>query len=95
MTIEISYWTASLINPNIAGAEIAGTAESLSITGTSARSGVTPDNAVYILIEPTEACRFSYASATSTAAATTPYRGSGKDIWLDAKPGFKVAGKTP
>lgn len=92
MTIEISYYGQSQVNPNIAGFEISG--ESLSITGTSARSGATPDNAVLISITATEAARVSYTSATSTASATTPYLASGGTIWLDAKPGWKVAGKT-
>lgn len=92
MTIEISYYGQSQVNPNIAGFEIAG--ESLSITGTSARSGATPTNAVLIKIEATEAARISYTSATSTAAATTPYLGANKEMWLDANAGWKVAGKT-
>lgn len=91
MTIEISYWRRSR-NENIPGAEVS--AESLSISGTSARSAVTPD-CDYVKITATEAARVSYTSATSTAAATTPYLLANETLWLDAVVGWKVAGKTP
>lgn len=91
MALEISYYTKSR-NQNIAGAAIS--AESLTLSATSALSGATPANADIIKIQATENARFDYSSATSTASSTTPYLASGDAIYLDAKPDFKVAGKT-
>ncbi len=69
-------------------------AESLTISGTSALAGATPANAEVVKINATEAARFSYTSATSTASATTPFLAAGEVIFLPARAGWKVAGKT-
>ena len=93
MTIEISYW----YNSGKRGRPIYShyvSAESLSITGTSAQSGATPASAEIVRVEMTEAGRVAYGG-NPTAAATTPYLGAGQVIEFDAVVGNKVAGKTP
>lgn len=92
MTIEISYWNGrGKHGTQIYGAAIS--AETLSITGTSAQSAATPAGATIVRVETTEACRFAYG-ANPTAAATTPYLGLGGVIEFDAVVGSKLAGKT-
>lgn len=92
MALEISYWTASRSNPNVPGAVIS--AETRSLSASSAQSGVTPANAVYVKINATEAARFEYSSANPTAAATSAYLASGEALWLDAVAAYKIAGIT-
>lgn len=93
MTVEISYWNGRGKH----GTQIYGgyvSAESLSITGTSAQSGATPNGATIVRVEMTEAGRIAYGSSP-TAGATTPYLGAGQVIEFEATNGHKVAGKTP
>lgn len=93
MPFKISYWTASRSNNNIAGGGIS--SESLAISGTSAKSGATPANAVYVKISATEAGYFRYDSTDPTAITGTDYYlASGETMWLDAIPTYKVAGIT-
>lgn len=91
MPLEISYWTASRYNPNVPGAPIS--AESRALTSTSAQSGATPPNAVFIKINATEVARFGYGT-NPTASATSAWLGQGEVLWMDAIPGNKVAGIT-
>lgn len=94
MPAKISYWTASRTNPNITGSVVS--SESLAVSATSAQSGVTPDNAVYLTIAATEAISINYSGANPTAIAgatgTSAYVAAGERLWLDAVPGFKIAG---
>lgn len=90
MTLAITYWTASGRNPNIPGAAISD--ESVAISGASAQSAATPANADYVSLLAGEVTRFLYNSANPTALATSTLINSGERIWLDAKPGYKVAG---
>lgn len=90
MATQITYWTASRSNANIAGAVIAD--ESLAIGASSAQSGATPANAVYISLVAGEDMRFLYNSANPTALATSTFLAQGERIWLDAVAGYKVAG---
>lgn len=100
MALKVTYWTASKYNPNIPGAVIA--SESITISGTSAQSGVTPDNAVFVTLRNTETgdVNFDYSSSNPTAlasvVATAASAGiaSGERLWLDAVSGYKVAGIT-
>ena len=92
MALEITYWTASKSNPNVPGAVIS--AESLTISGTSAQSAATPANAVFVSINATEAARFDYGGTNPTASAADAYMASGERLWLDAVALNKVAGIT-
>lgn len=92
MALQISYWTASRVNPNLPGAPISG--EALAVSGSSAMSGVTPANAMFVKLNAGEATRIAYAGASSTATATSAFVGGGEVVWLDAAPGWKLAGIT-
>jgi len=94
MPLKIIYWTASQWNQNVPGAVIS--SEALAISGTSAQSGVTPSNAMFISLRNTETggVAFKYDSANPTAVATGPGIGPQERLWLDAVPGNKVAGIT-
>jgi len=92
MALEISYWTGT----DAATREVYGTfisAESRTLSGTSAQSGVTPPNAVIVRVEATEAARLLYG-ADPTASASSLYLGAGGIIEFAAVPGAKVAGVT-
>lgn len=91
MALEISYWTLG-INKNCYGRQIS--AETRTLSGTSALSAATPANAEIVRVEATEAARISYTAADSTASATTPYLAASSIIEFEAVPGWKVAGKT-
>jgi len=99
MPLRITYWTASRYNPNVPGAVIS--SEVRTISGTSAQSGATPPNAVFVSIRNTETgdVNYNYSSATSVATAdvSTPGDGgigTGERLWFDAVPSYKVAGIT-
>jgi hypothetical protein len=68
-SLEIAYYTRDQ-NLNIPGVEIS--AETIStLSGSNQRSAVTPSNAAYVTVSANGgAARYSYTSATSTAAAT-------------------------
>jgi hypothetical protein len=88
MALNITYWTASR-NPNMPGGVIS--SENVTISGTSAQSGATPNNAVYVSLMSDVATRFLYAAnptATTSDAGLAPY----ERVWLDAVPGNKFAG---
>ena len=93
MPLEITYWAGHApSNSNVAGKVIS--SESRSISGASAQSGATPDNAMLVSIYSTEAARFEYSSTNPTAAATSAYIGANERLWLDAVPTYKIAGIT-
>jgi hypothetical protein len=100
MPLRITYWTASKYNPNVPGAVIY--SESLAISGTSAQSGATPPNAVFVSLRNTETgdVNFAYDSASPTAvaavssASATGGVAAAERIWLDAVSTYKVAGIT-
>lgn len=100
MALKVTYWTASKANPNVPGAVIY--SESITISGTSAQSGATPANAVFITLRNTETgdVNFDYSGTNPTAVAaasssnTSAGIASGERLWLDAVPGNKVAGIT-
>lgn len=96
MALKITYWTASRYNPNVPGSVIS--SESVSISGTSAQSGATPANAVFVSLRNTETgdVNFAYDSANPTALATSgsPGIASGERLWMDAFPAYKIAGIT-
>lgn len=92
MSLEISYWTGT----DAATREVYGTfisAESRTLSATSAQSGVTPANAVIVRVEATEAARLLYGT-DPTAAASSLYLSSGNGIDFAAVPGAKIAGIT-
>jgi len=71
--------------------------ETLTVSETSAQSGLTPTNSVIVSIASTEisAVAFDYSSSDPTASATTSAVVlPGERIWIDAIPGNKVAGIT-
>lgn len=100
MPLRITYWTASRWGKTVPGAVIY--SESRSISGTSAQSGVTPDNAVFVSLRNTETgdVNFDYSSSNPTALATVSSAGASAGIaanerlWLDAVPGNKIAAIT-
>jgi hypothetical protein len=93
MPLEISYWNGrGKHGTQIYGACLS--AESRTLSGTSAQSGATPGGGVIVRLEATEACRFAYG-ANPTASATTPYLGAGAVIEFEGVAGNLVAGKTP
>jgi len=98
MPLRVTYWTQSQYNQNLPGSPIS--TESITISGTTAQSGVTPPNAVFVSLRNTETgdVTFIYNSANPTALAAGGADhggiGTGERIWLDAKPAFKVAGIT-
>lgn len=95
MALEISYWGGAASGTgieNAAGRVIS--SESRTISGTSAQSGATPANARLVSIVATENARYEYSSADPTAAAGSAYIGSGERLWVEARPGFKIAGIT-
>ena len=92
MPLKIAYLAQSR-NQNMPGKVLS--AESLTISGTSAQSAATPSNADYIKVTATETSCFEYSSANPTASATTSaYLAAGETIYLDAVSGYKVAGIT-
>ena len=98
MPLKITYWTASRWNPNIPGAAISN--ESVTISGTSAQSGATPANAVFVSIRSTDSSDINYiynsANPTALAAGGLDHAGIGygERLWEDAIPNFKIAGIT-
>jgi hypothetical protein len=97
MPLKITYLTGhAQTNNNVEGGVIS--SESLTISGTSAQSGATPNNAVLISIYATEAACFDYSGSNPTAIAagtgTSTYIGSGERRYLQAVSGNKVAGIT-
>jgi len=98
MPLKITYWTASQYNSNVPGAPIS--SESVTISGTSAQSGATPANAVFISLRNTESgdVNYIYNSTNPTALAAGGLAhgaiGTGERLWLDAIPTYKVAGIT-
>jgi hypothetical protein len=93
MPLEISYWNGrGKRATQIYGAYLS--AETRTLSGTSAQSGATPSGAAIVRLEATEACRIAYGS-NPTADTTTPYLGAGAVIEFEAVSGNKVAGKTP
>lgn len=92
MALEISYWTGTdALTRQVYGEFIS--AETRSLSGTSAQSGATPDNAAFVRVEATEAARVHYGT-NPTAADGSLYLGSGGWIEFAAVAGNKIAGKT-
>jgi hypothetical protein len=93
MPLHITYWTGhAATNENVAGRPIS--SESLTISGTSAQSGVTPTNAALVSIYATEAAYFDYGSSNPTASSADAYIGANERLWLEAIPGNEIAGIT-
>jgi len=99
MPLRITYWTASRFDPNVPGAVVS--SESRTISGTSAQSGATPPNAVFVSIRNTETgdVNFNYSGSNPTATADVSGAGdagigTGERLWMDAVPGNKIAGIT-
>lgn len=93
MPLEISYWTGHAeTNPNVAGKPIS--SEQRTLTASSALSGATPGNAALVSIYATEAARFEYSSATSSATATSHYIGANERLWVQAVPTYKIGART-
>lgn len=88
MALNVSYWTGSA-NQNVYGLPIG--SEDVAISGVSAQSGGTPNNARYVRLVAGEATRVLYAT-NPTALATSIAIPSGGVIDMDANPGWKVAG---
>lgn len=98
MPLKITYWTASRYNQNVPGAAISN--ESLAISSTTAQSGTTPTNAMFVSIRNTETgdVNFIYNSSNPTALAAGGVShggiGASERLWIDAVPGNKIAGIT-
>lgn len=93
MPLEITYWTGHAeTNNNVAGKVIS--SEQRTLSGTSAQSGATPASAVLVSIYSTEAARFEYSSSNPTASASSAYIGANERLWLQAVPGYEIAGIT-
>lgn len=90
--MEITYWTASKWNSNIPGSIIA--AETLAISAVSAQSGLTPANAMFVSVYSDVDGRVEYSSASPTASASSAFLPGGGTMWMDAVPGYEIAGIT-
>jgi guanyl-specific ribonuclease Sa len=93
MALNITYWTESRYNPNVAGGILSN--ETLAVSSTSAQTSVTPSNAVIVSISSTETspAAFDYSGSDPTASATTSALVlPGERLWIDAIPGNKIAG---
>jgi hypothetical protein len=93
MALEISYWAgrAGHGTPVYRGFI---SAESRSLSGTSAQSAATPAGAKVVRIEATEAARVQYKGTNPTADANSAYLASGGVLDIEAVVGDKVAGIT-
>lgn len=92
MALEITYYSLGK-NKNCYGAPIL--SETRSLSGTSAQSAATPDNAEIVRIHATEAARYAYGSnptATAAAGASGHYLASGATIDIHARSAYLVAG---
>lgn len=91
MPLQITYWAGTAGNAPAAGVDLS--SEALTISGTSAQSGVAPSNASLVSIYATENARFAVGS-NPTASATSAYVASGERIWRSIEAGQKIAGIT-
>lgn len=94
MSLEITYYAGGS-NPNAYGLPIS--SETRTASGTSAQSGATPSNAVYIRIASTANNRYAYGAnptATAAAGADGHYIASGQVIDIPAVSGNKIAAIT-
>lgn len=89
MALFITYWTGSARNNLIAGAVVSD--ETLAVSASSAQSAVTPANADYLSITGDDNARFVYG-VDPTALVTSTFINAGERLWMDARPGYKVAG---
>lgn len=91
MPLQITYWTGTADKAPAAGTDIS--SEALTISGTSAQSGVAPATSALASIYATENARFA-VGANPTASASSAYIASGERIWLAITAGQKIAGIT-
>lgn len=94
MPAEITYYSQNTQNKNELG--LALLSETRTVSGTSAKSGVTPSNADTIRVYSAEANRYAYAAdadavATATAGKMGHYIPAGGTIDIQAVPGWKLA----
>lgn len=93
MALEISYFSGR----GKRGTQVYGgfiSAETRSLTGTSAQSGAIPAGATIARIEATEAARVQVGDSNPTAAATSIYMAAGAVLDIEVTAGHKIAGKT-
>lgn len=92
MPLEITYVAARGDDIPVLGGIIS--CEQRTVSGSSAQSGATPADAKLILIEAvTDKVRIAYgANPTAVDNGTFHYIPAGKDRWLTAVPGWKIAG---
>jgi hypothetical protein len=84
-TLEISYWTATEFQGgNLPSGHVI--SETLTVTATSAQSGVIPPNADIVSIYANGAAARARMGVNPTATAASFYIGSGERLWLKAKP---------
>lgn len=92
-SLFITYWSGSDRNGGNSPGNVV-SSEVLTITGTSAQSGVTPDTAKLVSIYADTAGCFLYNTDPTAVSATSPAIGALERLWFNAKPGCKIAGKT-
>lgn len=93
MALEISYFTGRGKHSTQVYAGFI-SAETRSLSGTSAQSGAIPNGATVARIEATEAARVQVGGTSPTAAATSIYMASGAVLDIEVVAGDKIAGKT-
>lgn len=89
MGAEISYWSGR--GDTTASPYGVISSESVSTSGSSAQSGVNPDEATFVSIVCTAApIRVAYGP-DPIADASSAYVSAGERIWMTAHPGWKLA----
>lgn len=92
-SLFITYWSGSDRNGgNLPGKAIS--SEVLAITGASAQSGATPEDALLVSICADAAAVFLYDTNPTAVSASSPYILANERLWLPARPGKLIAGKT-
>ena len=95
MALEITYWSARADDKSAPGDIIS--SEQRSLSGSSALSGATPDNAVFVSIWASEKARIRYGEAygrepTAADTGASSVIGANERLWLTARAQHKVAG---
>lgn len=93
MALEISYWTGRGKHATqVYGSFIS--AETRSLSGSTAQSGAIPAGATVARIEATEDARVQIGGTNPTADASSLYMSASSIADFEVKPGDKIAGKT-
>ena len=90
-TLEISYWAGTAQQGgNVPGRILA--SEAVTLSGSSAQSGVAPAGADLVSILATGTPARFEIGANPTAGAASAYLAANERIWMTAQPGARIAG---